>query len=103
VNWSDSSTQNPRTDTSVNANITVTANFALNPPTVSGITTDGLGKVILTGTAAGTGVITDKSTNLAAQPIVWTPVSTNPVTGGAFSVTNSIGTAPKAFFRVRNQ
>lgn len=30
VNWSDSSTQNPRTDMSVSGNITVTANFAAN-------------------------------------------------------------------------
>jgi hypothetical protein len=33
VNWSDASTQNPRTDTNVMANITVTANFALNAST----------------------------------------------------------------------
>ena len=30
VNWSDASTANPRTDTNVTANVTVTANFALN-------------------------------------------------------------------------
>ena len=72
-------------------------------PTVSGIATDGLGKVILTGTSTGTGVITEKSTNLAAQPIVWTPVSTNPVTGSAYRVTNSIGADPKAFYRVKSQ
>lgn len=30
VNWSDASTQNPRTDTSVAANISVTANFAID-------------------------------------------------------------------------
>jgi hypothetical protein len=30
VNWSDSSTANPRTDSSVTANISVTANFAIN-------------------------------------------------------------------------
>ena len=30
LNWSDSSTANPRTDTAVTANITVTANFAIN-------------------------------------------------------------------------
>jgi hypothetical protein len=31
VNWSDASTANPRTDTNVNANISVTASFAVNP------------------------------------------------------------------------
>ena len=30
VNWSDSSTTNPRTDSSVTANVSVTANFAIN-------------------------------------------------------------------------
>jgi len=30
VNWSDSSTSNPRTDSSVTANVSVTANFAIN-------------------------------------------------------------------------
>ncbi len=32
VNWSDSSTSNPRTDSSVNANVSVTASFVLDPP-----------------------------------------------------------------------
>lgn len=31
VNWSDASTTNPRTDTNVTSNISVTANFAANP------------------------------------------------------------------------
>lgn len=30
VNWSDGSTANPRTDTNVTTNISVTANFAIN-------------------------------------------------------------------------
>ena len=35
VNWSDSSTSNPRTDSNVQANISVTANFAINSYTLS--------------------------------------------------------------------
>jgi uncharacterized repeat protein (TIGR02543 family) len=35
VNWSDASTANPRTDTNVTANITVTASFAINTYTVT--------------------------------------------------------------------
>jgi len=35
VNWSDSSTANPRTDTNVIANLSVTANFAVNTYTVA--------------------------------------------------------------------
>ena len=35
VNWSDASTANPRTDTNVTANITVTANFAIDTYTVT--------------------------------------------------------------------
>ena len=47
VNWSDSSTANPRTDTNVTANISVTANFAISnqPPT------------------AATGLLTESQTN----------------------------------------
>ena len=35
VDWSDASTQNPRTDTAVTANIAVTANFAIDTFTVA--------------------------------------------------------------------
>lgn len=35
VNWSDSSTQNPRTDTNISTNVSVTANFAINVSTVT--------------------------------------------------------------------
>src|SRR5207245_1020640 len=35
VDWSDASTANPRTDTNVTANISVTANFAINTYTVT--------------------------------------------------------------------
>ena len=35
VSWSDASTANPRTDTNVTANITVTANFAINTYTLT--------------------------------------------------------------------
>jgi hypothetical protein len=35
VNWSDASTQNPRTDTNVVANISVTANFEIDPITLT--------------------------------------------------------------------
>src|SRR5439155_382171 len=35
VNWSDLSTANPRTDTNVTANISVTANFAINTYTLT--------------------------------------------------------------------
>ena len=35
VNWSDASTANPRTDINVTANVTVTANFAINTYTLT--------------------------------------------------------------------
>src|SRR6185369_15236355 len=35
VNWSDGSTSNPRTDTNVTANISVTANFAIDTYTLT--------------------------------------------------------------------
>jgi hypothetical protein len=85
------------------SNISVTTGGTVSRPTVSGITADGSGNVVISGTTTGTSVITEKSTDLGANPIVWTPVSTNAVTAGAFSVTNAIGADPKAFFRVKNQ
>ena len=47
VNWSDSSTANPRTDSSVSGNISVTANFAINTYTLTYNTSTG-------GTISGT-------------------------------------------------
>ena len=35
VDWSDGSTNNPRTDTNVTANVNVTANFAINTFTLT--------------------------------------------------------------------
>jgi hypothetical protein len=72
-------------------------------PEVSGITTDGAGNVIIQGTTTGAWVITEKTTNLANGPSGWTPVSTNQVTGGAFSVPIPMGTDTNAFFRVKVQ
>ena len=40
VNWSDASTENPRTDTNVTSNINVTANFAVEQITISGLVTE---------------------------------------------------------------
>ena len=45
ANWSDGSTANPRTDTKVTANISVTANFAINTRLLT---------VLKTGTGSGT-------------------------------------------------
>jgi Divergent InlB B-repeat domain/FG-GAP-like repeat/Putative peptidoglycan binding domain len=54
VNWSDSSTQNPRTDTDVVQDISVTANFAANPIT----------QYILAYAAGANGLITGSSTQV---------------------------------------
>lgn len=51
LKWSDNSTANPRTDTNVNANLSVTASFAINAYTLS-YTTDGNGSI--TGNASQT-------------------------------------------------
>ncbi|MDD5094177.1 MAG: S8 family serine peptidase [Dehalococcoidia bacterium] len=52
VNWSDSSTANPRTDTNVTANITVTANFAFDiPPNSPPVVTDIPNQTIIEGNA----------------------------------------------------
>ncbi len=45
VNWSDGSTANPRTDTNVTADLTITANFAINQYTLA-VSHAGSGSVI---------------------------------------------------------
>ena len=52
VNWSDASTENPRTDTNVTANISVTANFAINTYTLT-YTAGANGSITGTSTADG--------------------------------------------------
>ncbi len=49
VNWSDGSTFNPRCDTNIQANLSVTANFATNPWCAVIFLTDGTPGAILTG------------------------------------------------------
>ena len=71
VNWSDSSTSNPRTDTNVQGNISVTANFAINSYTLT--YTAGTG-----GTLSGS---TSQNVNYGANG---TAVTANPSTGYHF-------------------
>jgi hypothetical protein len=71
VNWSDASTQNPRTDTNVMANISVTANFAINTYT-------------LTYTAGPNGSITGTSPQMVNHGGSGTAVTAVPDTGYHF-------------------
>ena len=59
VNWSDSSTANPRTDTNVNADISVTANFAQNSGTAPSVSTNAASN-ITTNSATLNGNLTNK-------------------------------------------
>ena len=71
VNWSDSSTQNPRTDTNVMADISVTANFAINTYT-------------LTYTAGANGSISGTSPQTVNFGADGSPVTAVPNTGYHF-------------------
>jgi len=71
VNWSDSSTQNPRTDTNVTANISVTANFAIDTYT-------------LTYTAGSNGTISGTSPQTVNYGASGSAVAANPSTGYHF-------------------
>ncbi len=71
VNWSDSSTANPRTDTNVTGNISVTANFAINQYT-------------LTYTAGSNGTITGTSPQTVNYGATGTAVTAIPATGYHF-------------------
>ena len=80
VNWSDASTANPRTDTGVTANITVTANFAIT--TAPTVTTDAVSSITTTA-AAGIGTVTDDGGSVIIERgIVWN-------TGGSPTTTSS--------------
>jgi hypothetical protein len=56
--WSDESTQNPRTDTSVKSNITVTATFVVDPPAVTnrGAIPSNTTRAVISGELIGGGV-----------------------------------------------
>jgi hypothetical protein len=71
VQWSDGSTANPRTDTNVTANITVSASFAINTYT-------------LTYTAGANGTITGTSPQTVNSGADGTPVTATPNSGYHF-------------------
>ncbi len=60
LKWSDSSTDNPRTDANVSGNITVTASFELIPPPITPTTTTTRsdGKTVATFSTVGSGIWT---------------------------------------------
>ena len=85
VDWSDASTVNPRTDTNVQANLSVTANFAINTYTLT--YTAGANGTI-TGTSPQTVAHGSEGTAVTAVPdahyhfVNWSDASTsNPRTG----------------------
>ena len=71
MNWSDASTANPRTDTNVTGDISVTANFAINSYT-------------LTYTAGANGTITGTSPQTVNHGASGTAVTAVPSTGYHF-------------------
>ena len=80
VDWSDASTANPRTDTNVTANVSVTANFAINTYT-------------LTYTAGANGSITGTSPQTVNYGASGTPVTAVPDTGYHFVAWSDASTA----------
>jgi uncharacterized repeat protein (TIGR02543 family) len=80
VNWSDGQTANPRTDTNVTANISVTATFAGNVSGTITITAGTGGTVSLTSVTltVGTAGITIIATPSAGYHVVGTTVTVNP-------------------------
>ncbi len=76
VDWSDSLTNNPRTDTNITGNITITANFALEPPVASqggggfyppnGIGDGGVDKTVAMDAVKEVGMVDREGINLLA-------------------------------------
>ena len=80
VNWSDSSASNPRTDTNIQANLSVTANFAINTYALtysagSGGTLSGTTSQTISYNASGTAVNANPSTGY--HFVNWSDGSTN--------------------------
>ena len=105
VNWNDSSTSNPRTDTNVAANISVIANFAINTSTLTvnssnsvGGSTSGGGSNINCGTNSSVSATANpcyhfvnwtQTAGLAGNITIWTNTSptTNIMVNGTANVT----------------
>src|SRR5204862_9601 len=88
VNWSDASTANPRTDSNVTANVSVTANFAINMYT-------------LTYTAGANGSVTGTSPQTVSYGASGSPVTAVPNTGYKFvSWSDSYPTAARTDMNV---
>ena len=84
VNWSDSSTENPRTDTNVIADITVTANFAINPSYTLTVINGSGGGTVVEGQSA---VISADAPATGFHFVNWTTSN-----GGSFANANSVTT-----------
>jgi len=104
VNWSDSRVANPRTDTIVTNNVTLTASFATStPPTVTGVGFLNSGGFNFNGTGqAGYGYILQMTTNLLPSAS-WTDVVSNTAdTNGHFQLIDWTATnSPQRFYRVK--
>lgn len=98
VNWSDSSTANPRTDTNVTGSKTNTANFAINTYTVtvtspygtatpSGVTTSNWGTVV-NASVAGSPVVNGTTQYMATAWIGTGSATSGTGTNTSFTITN---------------
>jgi autotransporter-associated beta strand protein len=96
LSWSDTGTANPRTDSNVTANLTVTANFAPVPPPTLGLTNSGGTLTFNLHGIAGVSYVLQRSPELQS----WSSIQTNTAPpGGAVGFTDSPPFNP-AFYRV---
>ena len=90
-------------DTHFTGTGTVTVSGAAPTPTLTGITGPVAGQFTFTGTSSGAGnIVTLMTTNLNPT-IIWTPIQTNPVSAGAFSITVTNGLNAQAYYRLMGQ
>jgi autotransporter-associated beta strand protein len=100
LNWSDTSTANPRTDSNVTANLTVTAYFAPVPPPTLGVTNAGGGNLTLGFSGiAGVTYVLQRSPDLSG----WTSIATNTAPPGGGVQFSDLPPHNPAFYRAAAQ
>ncbi len=90
VNWSDGSTNNPRTDTDVRSDLSVTANFEIKSVTLPVVTTTPASQVSNVSAVSGGDITDDGGDSVTSRGVCWSTVA-NPTVSDSIT-TSGAGT-----------